>query len=122
MTLEAMISQAWQRLCRQAGIIASSRDINSLAILLEKYEKHQAKWAIRCYGEDTVYPNISDFADWLRGQQLPEEIICAAYLTEEPEVLRLADQLETLAGAWFPDDDSKEQEEELRRKLRKVLL
>jgi len=121
MTMEAMISQTWQRLCRKAGLMPTTRDLNSLAILFENYGKHQAKWAIYCYSEETIYPTVPDITDWLSGQQLPAEVVCAAYLSEEPEVIRLADQLETLAGAWFPDEDSKGQEEELRRKLQKVL-
>lgn len=122
MTKQAAILNSWQRLCHKAGLTPTTRDLNSLGILFESYGKHQAKWAIYCYSEETIYPSVFDITDWLAGQELPEEVVCAAYLSEEPGIVRLADQLETLVGAWFPDEDSREQEEELRRKLRKVLL
>jgi len=129
MTKEAMIFQTWKRLCRKADFMPTPRDLNNLPILLESYGEYQAKWIICRYDLEDPLPTISKFSEWLSKnfsgdlpENLPEELSCAAYLTEEPEVIRLADQLETLEGAWFPDESTIEQVKELRRKLTEALL
>ncbi len=110
----------WELICKRAGRTVLSNELQRVRLL--DFPDNQLVWAMGRYTKDTLYPNLADFEEWLGKQELPEDLICAAYLTEEPEIVKLADDLETLLGAWFPGPEEEEQIEELRRRLGAVVL
>lgn len=110
----------WEEICKRAGRTVLSKELHRIEQL--DFPKHQLVWAMQRYAKETVYPNLPDFEEWMARQEFPEELVCAAYLTEEPEVMKLADNLETLLGAWFPGPEEEEQIEELRRRIGAAVL
>ncbi len=110
----------WEGICKRAGRTVLTVELQRVRLL--DFPDNQLSWAMGRYTKDTLYPNLPDFEEWLGKQELPEDLVCAAYLTEEPEIVKLADDLETLLGAWFPGTEEEEQIEELRRRLGAVLL
>jgi len=75
------------------------------------------------YLSTTPYATPLGFKEYLQGNLdgIPEDLVCGARLTHEPALLRLADELEELDGAWYPDDDVFERMHEIRDTLRSVL-
>ncbi len=110
----------WEEICKRAGRTVLTPELRRIDEL--ELSKHQLVWGMQLYAKETLYPNLADFEDWLGRQELPDEIVCAAYLSEEPEIIRLADHLETLQGAWFPDPDTQSLIEDVKRKLGAALL
>ncbi len=110
----------WQDICTRSGRTVLSKEIRQIEEM--DVPPHQLVWAMNHYAKEMLYPNLPDFKEWLGKQDLPEELICAGYLTEEPEIVKLADALNTLLGSWWPDPGTLEDVEELRRKLGQVLL
>ncbi len=113
-------AQRWKELLAEKGLGVMRRD--DLDSLVDDHEPHQLGWAMERYAKTTPYPNRRDFSDWLGRQELPEEVVCAAYLSGEPALIRIADTIETLQGAWFPGPETEEEIQELRERLGKVLL
>lgn len=105
----------WEEICKRAGRTVLTKELQRVAEL--EMPSHQLVWAMKQYAATTLYPNLRDLEEWVARQELPEEVVCAAYLTEEPEFVRLADDLETLLGAWFPSPEIEERIEELRKRL-----
>ncbi|KKL28212.1 hypothetical protein LCGC14_2377410 [marine sediment metagenome] len=111
----------WQQICEQAGRTVLTTELRRVEEL-EKFSNHQLVWAMQLYAKETVYPNLPDFEDWMKRETVPEELVCAAYLSEAPEIIKLADQLETLQGAWFPSPDTEMEIEEIKRRLGVALM
>lgn len=112
----------WTKLLASNGRKATRPELLKLDDILARHEPAQGAYAVRRYGKTTEYPNLRDLAEWIAAQGLPEELVCTAYLTEQPEIVAMADELETLLAAWFPTTDTDEQVEALRAKLGRVLL
>lgn len=115
-------SERWKDICAKATRGGSVHRRGELDDLEAKHGLHQLIWAMNGYAKTTPYPNLRDLADWIGRQELPEEVVCAAYLSGEPSIVRLADELETMLGAWFPEADDEEEIQRLRERLGKVLL
>ena len=68
----------------------------------------QYRYLIGKYEKVAPYPNIVDFLDWakgmLRDESVPEELSCQGLLSDNNMLIDAATQLETIAGAWFPDE------------------
>ena len=111
----------WEQICKQAGRTVLTTELRRVDEL-EKFSNHQFVWAMQLYAKETVYPNLPDFEDWMKRETVPEELVCAAYLSEEPEIVKLADQLETLQGAWFPNPDTEMEIEDIKRRLGAALM
>lgn len=82
---------------------AAREKITSLDLLEWQY-----RYLIRAYMKIAPYPNISDFLEWvdgmLRAEDVPEELSCRGLLSDNPTLVNAATQLETIAGAWFPNE------------------
>lgn len=78
------------------------------------------------YKKDTFFPNIRMFISWveqrLRNLDVPEDLSCRAYLSKNPTFIAMAEDLETLAGAWYPDKETNEHCDALRASLREALV
>ncbi len=110
----------WEEICKRAGRTVLTPELRRVEEM--ETSKHKLVWAMQLYAKETVYPNLPDFEEWLGRQELPEELVCAAYLSEEPEIVKLADQLETLQGAWFPSPDTEIEIEDIKRRLGVALM
>ncbi len=110
----------WKEICERSGRTALTPELRRVEDM--DTPKNQLVWGMQLYAKETNYPNLPDFEEWLGRQELPEEIVCAAYLSEEPEIVKLADHLETLQGAWFPDPDTEIEIEEIKRRIWAVLM
>lgn len=116
-----MSRREWTLLRKAKGRVVTRPELQKLDDLLSKLDKAQAGYAIRQYGLKTEDPHLGDLAEWLTDNQMPEEIVCAAYLTKLPEIVKLGSDLETLQAAWFPTKETKAQIEALDAKLRRAL-
>ena len=79
------------------------KKITSLDLLEWQYQ-----YLIGKYKEVAPYPNITDFLGWaeqmLHDNSVPEELSCQGLLSDNHILIDAATQLETIAGAWFPDE------------------
>ena len=68
----------------------------------------QYRYLIQEYMKIAPYPNITDFLGWaeqmLHDNSVPEELSCQGLLSDNHILIDAATQLETIAGAWFPDE------------------
>jgi len=79
-------------------------------------------WAIQCYSQEAVLPRMRDFEEWLGGQKdFPDAPVCAAYLSGDPEIVALADRLETLRAAWFPEEGTAKEIKDLEIRLKGLI-
>lgn len=115
----------WERVCQGRALPVSRPELVRIERLAEEHGKARTAWAMQVYAdEETIFPNVRDFAVWVEEQQtdLPSELACTAYLTQEPSIVALATELEQLRGAWFPTVKTAEEIIVLEDKLRRVLL
>lgn len=118
-----IVEQTWRSFCESRGVTAFRTDQGRLQEMLKTWGESQLGWALRCFAADAGLPLLSDFQDWLRrnGEELPSELVCAAYLSNDPAIMDLASMLETLQAAWFPDPTTTERIEELEIALKELL-
>lgn len=99
--------------------------IQNLALegLANSIGQNVAAYALREYLAESAFPNVLDFLDWAGKvkETLPDDLVCAAYLDGDPSLVAMADDLETLRGAWFPDEADKERQALLEQRLRRAL-
>lgn len=93
---------------------------------LESYglSESQLIWSLRQYSEYNPYPSISDYCFYLEQQlpDMPQAISCAALLSGNKSLIALADELESLLGAWVPNAETEIRITEIRNKLSKIFL
>lgn len=79
----------------------------------------QVKLAMSRYIESAPFPFIRDFLDYLQGVRLalPSPGVSAALVSGEEALKEIADEIEILRGAWFPDEATKERIEALESRL-----
>ena len=96
----------------------------ALEELAKSLGQHVAAYALREYLAESAFPNVLDFLDWAGKvkETLPDDLVCAAYLDGDPSLVAMADDLETLRGAWFPDEQDKERIFAMEQKLRRALI
>ena len=116
--------ERWMVLCTRANRIALSHELRSLEELEKRWGPRRLAWAVVCYGRETFWPSIRDFSEWLERNKadLPEGVVAAAYLSEDPTMVKMADKLETLKGSWFPDEALEAEISDLERRLKGALL
>lgn len=112
----------WQDICRTFAQPCLARDTRRLAELEMVFGRQRLAWAIELYRRDVVLPSFYDFEHWLEGKELPDELVCAAYLIGDSEITALADRLETLRGSWFEDLAVAQEITELEQRLGGLLL
>lgn len=94
-----------------------SRDLSQLDLT-----ESQAIWALVNYRKGTAFPNSSDFIDWLGdAKALPSPLVAAGLLNSDQIVLGLAHRLQTLEAAWIPTQSTKDEMDDLERKLKAAL-
>jgi len=99
-----------------------SGDSRCLQRLAGTFGQVRLVWAIQCYAQEAVLPRIRDFEEWLSGQKdFPDAPVCAAYLSGDPEIVALADSLETLRAAWFPEEDTARAIKDLEGRLKGLI-
>lgn len=85
-------------------------------------EEGQAIWALLNYRKETVYPNPSDFIEWLHDAEgLPSPLVAAGLISHDSLAVDLARKLQTLEAAWIPTQSTKGEMEDLERKLKVAL-
>lgn len=89
----------------------------------KRYTAAQVKWAVVQYVQQTHMPSITDFLDYLdeSGESLPDNLVCAAFLSGSPLVADMAEKLETLRSAWFPNANTEYEIAELEAQLKGAL-
>jgi len=87
------------------------------------FDNNQLRWLIRNYKGQAIFPSVVDFCEYAKSliDDVPEELSCAAFLSGNGQLAALAYELETLCGAWSPDEWTENRIEELRSQLREVL-
>lgn len=119
---EIAVREAWRELCASRGLDASQQDLRRLAEVAEGFGMARLLWGLRSYAEEASLPNLRDFEDWLKQQKdLPDEVVCTAYLLGDPEITTLADRLETLRAAWFPSEETAREIQELEERLKGLM-
>ena len=93
----------------------------ALEELAKSIGQHVAAHALACYLAESAFPNVYDFLEWAKQQTFPDDLVCSAYLDGDPALVAMADDLETLRGAWFPDEGDKERLALLEQRLRRAL-
>jgi hypothetical protein len=117
------LGQYWQKVCtNRFGFSTTTSDLRRINELAEEHGENRARYGIREYARQMPSPSVRDFESWLAAQELPDEVVCAAYLTEDPEIVKMAEKLETLRGAWFPTPDIADDIYELEKRLRGLLV
>ena len=117
------VGQYWQKVCtNRFGFSTTTADLRRINERALEVGENRFRYAIREYSREMPSPSLKDFESWLVGQELPDEVVCAAYLTEDPEIVRMAERLETLRGAWFPTPETVEEIGELERRLKGLLV
>jgi hypothetical protein len=83
----------------------------------------QLQWLIVEYMKTTAFPTAQDFCAYAREtrESVPEDLVCGAHLSGHPQVIALADELETLRAAWFEDERAQARAENIARTLKEVL-
>jgi len=83
----------------------------------------QLQWLITEYMKRTAFPTAQDLWDYVAETQaaVPDDLVCGAHLSGHPQVIALADELETLDGAWFEDEAALERAANLKATLKEVL-
>src|SRR3990167_320161 len=120
---EMNLGQFWQKVCLgRFGAFTTGGDVRRINELAEADGENRMRYAIQQYAKEMPSPSVKDFESWLAGQELPDEAVCAAYLTEDPEIVRMAEKLETLRGAWFPSAETEDEIHELESRLKGLLL
>lgn len=86
---------------------------------------HEFIWLLENYTKDTFYGQVDDFCDYVKAQlaagDVPDPWSCAAYNNGNGQLVALATELETLLGAWNPDEELACRVEEIRETLKAAL-
>lgn len=101
------------------GRFPTMQEVKELSVL--QLEPSQAAWALVQYKRATLYPNARDFIEWQADGEPPSEIVAAAFLTEQPVAIEMAERLQTLQAAWYPTAGTKEVIADLEKRLRAAL-
>lgn|SRR3990167_3533842 len=108
----------------RVGQKLSPREIKSLQELALESQS-QLQILLRDYLDVTAYPNFKDFHEYAKNRimmdDIPDPLSCQAYLTKNPLLEKLGNDLEALLGAWHPDEITKLQVQQLREKLKAAL-
>lgn len=120
---------AWGQECQsQTGSAPQPRlrEVETLAQIQDSYELSvaQVRLAMRRFLEQDPIARLGVFCSWLReaAVDLPSHYAALAYLNGAEAVTRLADELETLRGAWFPNDAISGRIREIEEELKAVLV
>jgi len=108
-------------LWRQFDHSLTRQQAAALEELAKGLGQHVAAHALACYLAESAFPNVLDFLEWTKVMTFPDDLVCAAYLDGDPSLVAMADDLETLRGAWFPDEADKERIALLEQRLRRAL-
>lgn len=109
-------SAIWKERVGSAPTNRETRALHELDL-----QSSQAAWSVMRYKRATVYPNVQDFIGWLDDAEPPTEIVAAAFLTEQPVAMEMAQKLQTLQAAWYPTAETKERVMDLEKRLRAAL-
>ena len=115
-----LLSDRWRN-SQPPGLTRSqAKNLEELSMSLGQ---QVAAYALREYLAESAFPNVLDFLDWAGKvkETLPDDLVCSAYLDGDPSLVAMADDLETLRGAWFPDEQDKERLALLEQRLRRAL-
>lgn len=116
--MEAWVDLAW----KNSGTRLTLNEREAETILRETHlEEPQIVWAIGQYTKLTLYPSVADFRNWLQGIEVPSTLMAIALQSEDPTAIGLAEELQTLQGAWFPTEDTVARKEELEQRLKALV-
>ncbi len=84
----------------------------------------QFRWSMNFYLTETAYPHLGSFIEFveelLKRGEIPESLICMAFLSDNSTLIQIAEDLNTLSGAWYPDEQTKQTLDELRASLQEA--
>lgn len=70
----------------------------------------QLRLLLRQYKQETPYPIFGDFCFYLENRfaadDVPDPLSCSAFLSGNKALIKLAEEYETLKGAWQPNIDT----------------
>ncbi len=97
-----------------------SEDLNFLGLT-----DSQFYYLLKKYKRIAAYPKISMFVEFatneLREDAVPEDVVCAAYLSGNKEWAQLANALVSLTSAWYPNKETAKEIVRVRSYLQGVL-
>lgn len=91
----------------------------------DSFHLSQIEWMIKRYFEHvSMYPSITDFVkDFVPSlPEVPEGVVAAAFNSGVNELVDLAEEYETLRGAWFESEDTVEKANAIEAKLTAALM
>lgn len=111
----------WQE---EMGRVLNGQEKSNLARF--ELPEPQLRWLLREYKKDSVYRSMFAFCVFtemmMKTDRLPEDISCQAFLTKKDTYIRLAEELETLRGAWSPNEETESRMGEIRMQLYRALI
>ena len=85
----------------------------------------QLRLLLKQYRKETAFPMFNDFCYYMENRfasnDVPENVSCAGFLSGNEAFIRLADELETLRGAWVPTEATEYRITQLRAALSRLL-
>ena len=85
----------------------------------------QYRWMLVAYRKYSPYPTITNFIvfaeDELREDTVPETLACMAYLSNSKKLIEMATDMEANTSAFFPSEETRDEAERIRTKLREAL-
>lgn len=116
-----IVWQEWIAICSKKGRSPSLAEYYQLDREMPQYSIVQLIWGMREYQNQTSYPHLDDFVQWLAVLDVPEDLACRAYLTGQPALIHLADELDNLLVAFFPSTETDLKIEAMRARLKRAL-
>lgn len=116
----------WRRLCRQHGMEYRPRfaDSEEFFQINKRWSDEQIFWLQREYFKSAIYTSVKDFVSWavaIPEAAIPDTLLARAYNTDNPMVEEMADTVQELRSAWFPDLSTERRLEELEQALEAAL-
>lgn len=108
---------------KHIGTTITKRDVWAINAL--ELDEHQVGWLLSSYKIKTPYPNPKDFISFASAMDeydIPDSLSCAAYLSKNEKLMELADELETLRGAWDVDRETENRMQSIRKELEAILV
>lgn len=89
------------------------------ALELDEYQFHHLMLE---YRKGVIFPNLKDFILYvelqLRNEAVPDSFSCRALLSGNSLLIQIAEDLEVLNGAWYPNETTKAKIDSLKEILR----
>lgn len=123
MTVEEMV-KIWFHFWAKPTRKAAFKDREALEKL--GISEAQYRWLLIQYQKYAPYPTLSGFIDFAEGELredvVPEHLVCVAYLSNKKHLIEMANDLESLIVAFFPNQKTHDEAEKLRKKLHEALF